>query len=105
MARPIKYKVDVKMLEKLASYGHTYAECSAFLEVPSTVLEKSYSVFYTKGRESLKQRLRMRQIQVADKGNVVMLIWLGKQYLGQKDKTELEHTGGVKIIKDTIKIG
>ena len=32
--------------------------------------------------------LRRRQFEVANKGNVTMLIWLGKQWLGQRDKTE-----------------
>lgn len=32
------------------------------------------------------QSLRKKQLQIALKGNVVMLIWLGKQYLGQVDK-------------------
>ena len=27
-------------------------------------------------------------MEIALKGNVTMLIWCGKQYLGQKDKTE-----------------
>ena len=32
--------------------------------------------------------LRRKQFEVANNGNVTMLIWLGKQYLGQSDKTE-----------------
>ncbi len=33
-------------------------------------------------------KLKRKQIDVALQGNVVMLIWLGKQYLGQAEKTE-----------------
>jgi hypothetical protein len=46
----------------------------------------------TKGRENLKQSLRRWQIQSAQKGNIAMLIWLGKQYLDQSDKIESEVT-------------
>jgi hypothetical protein len=35
-----------------------------------------------------KELLRRTQFDKALSGNVVMLIWLGKQYLGQADKTE-----------------
>jgi hypothetical protein len=38
-----------------------------------------------KGRESLKQSLRRAQIKLALSGNAVMLIWLGKNLLGQSD--------------------
>lgn len=31
-------------------------------------------------------------------GNVIMLIWLGKQYLGQIDKQEVSDTGPIEII-------
>ena len=33
--------------------------------------------------------LRKKQFEMAMDGNVQMLIWLGKQYLGQKDKPEV----------------
>jgi hypothetical protein len=33
------------------------------------------------------------QYTAANNGNPTMMIWLGKQYLGQKDKTESEITG------------
>ena len=32
--------------------------------------------------------IRQKQFQMAMDGNVQMLIWLGKQYLGQKDSPE-----------------
>ncbi len=35
-----------------------------------------------------KEMLRRKQFDKALAGNVVMMIWLGKQYLGQSDKTE-----------------
>ena len=44
------------------------------------------------GRNLGKLSLRRKQIQAADKGNATMLVWLGKQVLGQKDRTETEIT-------------
>jgi hypothetical protein len=87
--RPKIHKVDVVRLEKLARIGCTYDECADVLGVPSATLQKSYSEIYTKARENLKERLRRAQIKKALSGNVVMQIWLGKQYLGQKDKHDI----------------
>lgn len=41
--------------------------------------------------------LRRRQFKAAEEGNPTMLIWLGKQYLNQKDKQELDHMGAIQI--------
>ncbi len=40
-----------------------------------------------------KPKLRKAQFDCAMSGNATMLIWLGKQYLGQVDKQEHEITG------------
>lgn len=40
--------------------------------------------------ETMKMRLGGKQYEVAMKGNVPMLVWLGKQYLGQADKQEIK---------------
>jgi hypothetical protein len=90
MARPKKYNVDVVEVEKLASYGCTTREIADFFGCPENVISGRYKEFTTKGRNSLKKRLRMLQIQAAQKGNVTMLIWLGKNYLEQSDKNELD---------------
>lgn len=49
-------------------------------------LEKRYIGFYTIGRSKLKANIRKAQIEVATQDkNPAMLIWLGKQMLGQSD--------------------
>ena len=91
MARPKKYDIDVKEVEKLAGYGCTNTEIADFHGCSSDLIEKSYSEFLTKGRADLKKRLRKAQIDTALSGNPTMLIWLGKQMLGQVDRQEVEH--------------
>ena len=88
MARPKKYNIDTKQLQKLASLGCTNKEISEFFGCSADLLEKSYSEFLTKGRAEQKIRLRQLQWQSAEKGNVVMQIFLGKNMLGQQDKIE-----------------
>ena len=85
MARPIKYNIDTVELEKLASYGCTNIEIADFFGCDESLIRKSYSEYLTKGRSEMKMRLRQLQWKSAEKGNVVMQIWLGKQMLGQSE--------------------
>lgn len=90
MGRPKKIieLKDVKTVKELASFGATNVEIAEFLGVSERTVRRNYAEFLTKGRAELKNKLRTKQIRVALKGNVVMLIWLGKQYLGQTDKVD-----------------
>ncbi len=47
-----------------------------------------FVAYADKKRGEGKQLLRRMQFDKAMSGNVVMLIWLGKQYLGLSDKAE-----------------
>lgn len=85
-----------KQVEKLASYGLTNKEIAEALGYDDTTLKRKFENFLTKGRTNLKQRLKRKQIDVALGGNVSMLIWLGKQYLGQAEK--LDENGEYEIV-------
>jgi len=41
--------------------------------------------------------LRRWQLEAARKGNASLLIWLGKQMLGQKDTIEIDGDSGIKL--------
>ena len=92
MARPKKYDIDPKEVEKLSSFGCTNTEIASFFGCSKDLIGKSYSTNVTKGKENGKIRLRQWQMKSAQKGNVAMLIWLGKQMLGQADKQEITTT-------------
>ena len=91
VGRPRKHNLDTKQVEQLASFGCTDTEIASFFDMSRTTLERNYEHYITKGRESGKIRLRQYQWSAAKKGNVAMLIWLGKQILGQSDKQEINH--------------
>ena len=89
---PIK-PVDIEQISKLAQIGCTYVEIAAFVGLDTTTLNRRYKDIITKGHATMKRSLRRKQIEVAmDTGSVQMLIWLGKQNLGQTDKVEQEIT-------------
>ncbi len=92
MARPKKYDIDTLELEKLASYGLTNTEIADFFGCSKDLISKSYSTNITKGKAQLKKKLRKAQIDSALSGNATLLIWLGKQYLGQTEKQEITTT-------------
>lgn len=89
MARPKKYDIDPKQVEKLASFGCTNTEIASFFGCSKDLISKSYSTNVAKGKDQGKIRLRQLMWRTAEGGNVSMLIWLSKQYLGMSDKQEV----------------
>ena len=87
---------EEKTIEKLASYGLTNKEIAEALGYDDNTLKRKFEISLIKGKANLKERLKRKQIQVAMQGNVTMLIWLGKQYLGQAER--IEESGEYKII-------
>jgi hypothetical protein len=71
---------------KLARLHSSWKEISDFYDVPVGTLRDNFADLYKKGTVETKQRLRKAQIDLAiNKHDRVMLIWLGKQMLGQAD--------------------
>lgn len=60
--------------------------------------EPNFSELYEKHQGEGKASLRRMQWKNAEKGNPTMQIWLGKQVLDQKDKTEMTGAGGKDFI-------
>lgn len=98
--------VDPELVEKLASIGCTLAEMAAACNCSKDTLQRNFAAEIAKGQENGKTRLRKKQIEVALAGNVSMLIFLGKNMLGQSDKLETvtENTHTVKQVAITPQI-
>ena len=82
-----------KLVENLSRILCTEEEIAQILETSlDTLLNKNNKELFRgsieRGRAQGKQSLRRMQYQVAMKGNVKMLIWLGKQVLGQTEKID-----------------
>lgn len=93
-----KKEIDYTTVEKLANIQCTQEEISSFLGISSRTLlrDEKFKELFSKGRENGKMSLRRIQWKHAEK-SVPMAIWLGKQYLGQKDVIEASTTGETKI--------
>jgi hypothetical protein len=94
-----KAEIDAAKVENAAGIGCTVEEIAAVLGVGVSTLkdrvaaEPELAEALERGRDKGKATLRRLQWQAANGGNPTMLIWLGKQMLGQKDRVEQEHTG------------
>ena len=83
-------------IEKLASLHCTQEEIAAWFNLTLEAMEsrlrrsKSLREAYDRGIGKGKISLRRHQWKMVEEGNSTMAIWLGKQLLGQRDKTSLE---------------
>ena len=104
MAGRPKKKIDYQTVEKLANIQCTQEEISNFLDISTRTLQKDkeFIRIYKKGLENGKMSLRRMQFKKANDGNVSMLIWLGKQYLGQTDKVEKNNTHEVEDLSALV---
>jgi hypothetical protein len=87
MARPKKV-INEDQLRKLAAIQCSYSEMAAVLGVDESTLTRRFAQVIKEGREQGKMSLKRKQYEVAMGGNTAMLIWLGKQILGQRDTPE-----------------
>ena len=94
-----RLEFDFNQVEQLAAIQCTDGEIAAVLGCSrDTILRRKaedpdFAAAIEKGRESGKASLRRMQWKAASAGNTGMLVWLGKQYLGQTDKQDLRHGG------------
>jgi transcriptional regulator with XRE-family HTH domain len=92
---------DFNMLLSMVRIQCTQTEICEILGMSDTTLnrrlkERDYENFedlYKKHNSEGKMSLRRFQWKAAENGNATMQIWLGKQYLGQRDKINAELTG------------
>lgn len=88
MARP-EIEIDGKLVEKLAGIGAKNTEIADFVGCSVDTLDRRFAEEIRKGRANLKMSVRRWQLKYAEQGNSALLIWLGKQMLGQRDTIEV----------------
>jgi hypothetical protein len=91
--------LDLRQVEELARIACTEEDMAAVLGVSVDTIQRrkrtsaEFRGVIEKGRASLRNSLRRLQVKKALEGNTTMLIWLGKQLLGQSDRQSAELTG------------
>ena len=99
MADLVKFiSPDPDKIQMLASFGCSITEIAKYFRIDESTVRKNYKDELETGRESLKVRLRQLQWDHAARGNTALLIWLGKQYLGQTDRKEIDLIGNLESV-------
>jgi hypothetical protein len=93
-----KIELDQRQLRELASIHCTMKEIAQVMGCSVDTLDRNYAEVIKQGQEEGKSSLRRAQFKYALAGNSGLLIWLGKQWLGQKEDP---HT--VAITEESIK--
>ena len=113
VGRPEK-EMDWRLLDSILQYGASLIDCSELLEMSEDSIQRkikeesgqTFSEYRESKKSKIRMKLRQKQYEMAMNGNVALLIWLGKNELGQKDKLEndikIGESSGVhiSIIKD-----
>lgn len=89
MGRP-KKDIDPEQVRKLAAIDCSYAEMAAVLGCDPKTLTNRFSQAIQKGRQEGCASLKRKQFELAMAGHPTMLIWLGKQRLGQRDHQSVD---------------
>ena len=83
--------VDIEILKNLASIGCPDYEIASVLNISAKTLKRNYAdiieQFKEKGKASLRKKMWDKAVK---KDNTHMQIWLSKNYLGMKDRTQTE---------------
>lgn len=96
MGRP-PIEIDKEEFEKLCKFQCTLVEIAGWFGCSEDTIEnwckkeydETFSEIFKKKSAGGKISLRRTQFRMAE-SNCSMAIWLGKQYLGQKDASEIE---------------
>lgn len=95
---PAPMAVDTSLLRDLAAHSLTQEECASILGCSVDTLQRHHLAVYRAGLQDCCASLRRKQFELAQAGNVTMLIWLGKNLLGQADKQEVTGKDGAPLI-------
>lgn len=101
MARP-KAQIDWNKAGRLLEAGCDGTEVAAAFGIHPDTLYKAcerdnkmgFSAYLATKRASGDRLLRVKQFEIAMTGDKTMLVWLGKQRLGQKETAAIDHTTG-----------
>lgn len=93
-----RHDIPADKVKLLASFGCSYIEIGKYFGCSEGVIRKRFKTEYEQGREEMKLSLRQMQWKNAQQGNTALLIFLGKNFLGQTDKSQVDHTNNLELV-------
>lgn len=106
-----KKEIDLTQFEKLCALQCTREEICGWFDVTDKTLDRwckeqygdTFSVVFSKKREAGKISLRRAQWRLAEK-SPAMAIFLGKQYLGQRDNVIIDNPNQNSAIEEIARM-
>jgi len=94
-----------RQVNQLAAQNNTFEEIAAVMGVSPDWLAENYSERIKTTRLTGRSSLRRWQWQAAEAGVPALLIWLGKNELGQTDKTVTDHAGDIviRVVREAVR--
>ena len=104
MARP-RIEIDRAQFENLCKLQCTSLEIADWFGCSDDTIsrwckreyKKTFKEVFERYKSHGKISLRRTQLRLAE-SSPQMAIWLGKQWLGQTDRKEIDHTGSVPVV-------
>lgn len=99
---------DYDKVEVAASLFPTDSEMAVLLECSRETIKRlkadtdDYNDAVSRGQDKRRIKLRRLQWKTAEEGNPTMMIFLGKQHLGQADKQEVTGKDGEALQQQTV---
>lgn len=105
-----RIEIDVEEFKKLCTMQATLEEIAGWFDCSADTIENfckrefktTFSDAFKRFSAGGKISLRRKQFHVAMDGNATMLIFLGKQYLGQSDKVDAVAHVENEIVDDPL---
>jgi hypothetical protein len=98
-------QTEMTELEELAALGCTVHEAACWFDVGDEAMTEllrtpELRAVWRRGRGMGKIRLRRKQFELAEKNSTISAL-LGRQLLGQKEKSEPGRGGNITVLVDT----
>ena len=95
--------IDPLRLDELIRIGCRDNELAEAFGVSEAVLQRKFRSHISKKRGEIRASLRAKQVDLALAGDRTMLIWLGKNMIGQSDRADITSDGeALKVIVERI---
>lgn len=105
-----KSEIDWEKVDYYLKYQCAGTEIAGILGIAPITLYRAcerefkvnFDAYSAQKKAEGRELLRAKQFETAMSGNVSMQIWLGKQYLNQRDRAEMEQSGTTTNLNITV---
>ena len=97
-----KHDIPPEKVKMLASFGCSYIDIGKYFGCSEGIIRSRFKKEYEQGKEEMKLTLRQLQWKHAQNGNTALLIFLGKNFLQQTAKNQIDHTNNLETVLKEI---